>query len=74
MSYLKLIQVLISLANNLIGYAKDKQLLDAGEAKAISKNLAESSKGVSHAIAIRRSIATRDDAIDELRRPKDDGN
>ena len=39
MGWLALLRTLLSLAGSLIGYRQQKQLLDAGEAKAIKEGL-----------------------------------
>ena len=41
MSWLSLLRLVLSLANSLAGIVREKQLMDAGEAQATAKALAE---------------------------------
>ena len=52
---LSILKVLLTLANGLSQYVKDKQLLDAGADKAIANNLNDSIKKLDSAIIARRN-------------------
>ncbi len=52
---LSILKVLLTLANALSQYVKDKQLLDAGADKAIANNLNDSLKKLNSAIIARRT-------------------
>lgn len=66
MNILSVLRLVLSIADTLIGYAKDRQLLSAGEALYASKSLARTSELVSKALAARRrvkhdAVSVRDD-------------
>lgn len=55
MSWLALLKAILGFASALTGYLRDKQLMDAGEAKAIVKQLESSLDAVERARAARRN-------------------
>lgn len=49
----QLIQLFLALANNLAGYAKDKQLMDAGAAESVLKGVQDATEAIARANAAR---------------------
>ena len=63
MVWLTVLKALLSFARGLTGYLRDKQLLDAGEAKAIASQLESSLNALASATKARRAaVAKFDDA------------
>ena len=63
MVWLTVLKALLGFASSLAGYLRDKQLLDAGEAKAISIQLESSLDALDRATKARRAaVAKFDDA------------
>tara|TARA_R110000824_G_scaffold11785_3_gene51722 strand:+ start:2143 stop:2358 length:216 start_codon:yes stop_codon:yes gene_type:complete len=56
LSILTLITGVFKVLESLLGYAERKQLMDAGEARAVSAHLVLGSKQVEKAIAARRAV------------------
>ena len=56
MTVLMIIRLFLSVAESLLGYAKDKQLLTAGEAINASKSLQLANTTVAKAIDARRNV------------------
>ncbi len=57
MSWLALLKLVLQIAARLTEIARDKRLMDAGEAKALSASLTEHQGRVSRAMKIRREVA-----------------
>ncbi len=56
MTVLTIIRLFLSVAESLLGYAKDKQLITAGEAINAGKSLQLANKSIAKAIAARRGV------------------
>ena len=56
MGWLSLIKVVLSLANVLTRYARDRQLISAGEAKAVAKSATKSLEIIARAQAAKRRV------------------
>lgn len=67
MTWLAVLKFLLSLADNLTQYLRDKQLMDAGEAKVTSANLKDALDATARAIAARNAV--RDDPNSILHDP-----
>jgi len=63
MSVLAILKALLSLVDYLAKYAHDKQLLDAGEYKAIARNNAEALNNIKAAQDARDNVSDDDDDI-----------
>lgn len=57
MNWLAILKLVLQIAAGLTEIARDKRLMDAGEAKALSASLTEQRGRVSRALKIRREIA-----------------
>lgn len=66
---LQLIQLLASVVCSLVGYAEDKQLLDAGAAKAIMEGMKDVNEKIANARAVRAD--TRGVSVDTDKRNRD---
>lgn len=66
MGYVKAIQLFLKLAGALADMVKNKQLIDAGEDKAINAVFAETYKKLHAAKLIREQNFTFDDDLNEL--------
>lgn len=55
MTWLTIIQLVLKLADGLVRYAGDRQLLNAGEAKAIAENLSASRDVLDKALRARNT-------------------
>ena len=64
MSLLALLQAVLGLAGSLTAYLKDKQLLDAGEALAISKGLQDAQTSILKAKQARITANSKFDKSD----------
>ena len=62
MGWLGLLKVLLGLASNIASIIREKQLMDAGEAKAVAKSLAEISNNAGIAQQTREAVAAMSDA------------
>lgn len=67
MTWLQAVSGLIKLINLITGYMRDRQLLEAGEAKAISDSLSVAQSQIHSALAARRAVkhdsgSVRDDS------------
>jgi hypothetical protein len=74
MGVLAILRAVLSLASALMGYVRDRQLMDAGEAKQLSAGLQESLDAISRAKRARQSVdpdgvPDDPDNRDTLRRP-----
>lgn len=56
MTWLSLVLAFVKLANLALGYASDRQLMDAGAAKAIAVNLQGTIDAIDKAMAARRAV------------------
>lgn len=56
MTTLTIIKLLLSLVNTLIGFARDRNLIAAGEANATAKSLAEAMEKIDRARRARDSV------------------
>ena len=63
MTVLTIIRLFLSVAESLLGYAKDKQLLSAGEAINASKSLQLANATVAKAIDARRNVKHDADSV-----------
>lgn len=63
MSILAILKAILLLADYLAKYAHDKQLLDAGEFKAIARNNAEALNSIKAAQDARNGVSDDDDDI-----------
>ena len=61
MSILSILSGVLGIAKMLLGMAEKRQLLNAGEAKAISKNLTSASERVRRARKIQSSVTDDND-------------
>ena len=57
MNWLALLKLVLQIAARLTEIARDKRLMDAGEARALSASLTEQQGRVSRSLKIRREIA-----------------
>lgn len=64
MNWLALLKVLLGLANSLTAYLNNKQLIDAGEAQAISEGLQNAQDAVQKAREARRTAVREFDKRD----------
>lgn len=63
MAWLQALSALLKLANLLAGYLRDKQLLEAGEARAISESLSVAQSRVQVAMAARAAVKHDPDSV-----------
>ena len=63
MGWLGLIKVVLSLANALTRYARDRQLISAGEAKAVAKSATKSLEIIARAQAAKRRVRHDDASV-----------
>lgn len=63
MAWLRILEAVLGFARNLVGYLSDRQLMDAGEAKAVASQLESSINAVQRAKSARaNAVAKFDDA------------
>jgi len=62
---IKLLSAILSLASAIANYLKDKQLMDAGEAKAILKGLNDADKAIAKANVARANANKLPDHTDD---------
>jgi cytochrome c556 len=68
-SWLGILKAVLQLANGIAGIVKDKQLMDAGEAKAMARNLSELASRLDVGADVMAGIeAMRDGEIDDALR------
>lgn len=63
MGWLSLLNAVLSLASVLAEYAKQRQLIGAGEAMALNRTLGESLAAIERAMAARRAVKHDADSI-----------
>lgn len=63
MMWLKVITGILSLAKSLMGFARDRQLISAGEAKALAKQSSRSLDIIRQAQAARRALGYDPDSV-----------
>lgn len=57
MAWLALLKLLLSIADQLTSYLHDKQLMDAGEAKAVAASLKGALDATARAVAARNAVS-----------------
>ena len=70
MSWLSALRALLSIANALAGYMANRQLMQAGEARAVSEGLRKAHDAIARAQAARRAVNDDPDSVrdDEFNR------
>ncbi|MEK9751597.1 MAG: hypothetical protein VW338_00075 [Rhodospirillaceae bacterium] len=63
MSILGILQAVLSLANTLMGYVSDRNLMDAGEAKSVAKGLSDAMDAIHRAKRARASVNMDADSL-----------
>ena len=63
MTWLKLLGALLSIADALAGYLANRQLLEAGEAKATAEGLRKAHEAIKRAQDARRGVSTDPDSV-----------
>jgi hypothetical protein len=67
MGWLTILRLVLSIANSIAEVVRDKQLLDAGEAKATAKALADTAETLGVAKAVKARLANASEAeIDDI--------
>lgn len=63
MTWLSLVKALLSVAGALLKWAGDRQLIAAGEARAVARDLAHANERLARAIAARRGVRDDPDSV-----------
>ena len=63
MGWLNILKGILGLANMVAKFVSDKQLMDAGEAKAVARNLSQTNEKLNAAIDARRNVRHDTDSV-----------